>query len=255
MKWSSVLVTFLVVAGCAGIILPLTHTQDEETSPTVGNSPNNVELGNRGPASVPEVTPSPPKPTANARTLAGPGNARNTNPRQREDEVVNQLYSASMAFSAPDKANIKENITIQLLIDPSKEVKELEERLTKPGVRRGAKIKISKVIIATLSAPDFTIEQITPEEQAVAQTAPTEWLWTLIPKTIGSNDVKLTVTAVIKVDGREHKYHIKTYERTIVIEVTPQQIISNWFAKYWQWLFSTLLLPLGLWLYKRRKKE
>jgi hypothetical protein len=252
MKWSTIVVAFLVVGGCAGVLLPNYEAIKIEPVKSTDNSVKEAESAGRAPASaapiqVPQSPPSQPNPNLYKDAYK--------DPTESVDNVTNQLYSATMAFSAPDKANIKENITIQLFVDPSKEVEELANSLTNPGVRRGAKIKISKVIIASLSAPDFTIEKITPEEQAVAQTAPTEWLWTLIPKSTGKNEVKLTITAVVKVDGKEYKYHIKTYEKTIVIEVKPQQVIYDWLAKYWQWLFSTLLLPLGLWLYKRNKKE
>jgi hypothetical protein len=255
MKWTTVVVAFLVVAGCAGVLLPNYEAMKIESVESTDNSVKDAELADRAPASaapiqVPQSSPSQPNPN-----LYRDGYTESNKSTQRADTVINQLYSAAMAFSAPDKANVKEDITIQLLVDPSKEVKELENSLTEPGVRRGAEIKISKVIIATLSAPDFTIEKVTPEEQAVAQTAPTEWLWTITPKSTGKNEVKLTITAVVKVDGKEYKYHIKTYEKTIVIVVKPQQVIYDWLAKYWQWLFSTLLLPLGLWLYKRGKKE
>lgn len=254
MKWSAILVAFLVVGGCAGIMLPNYSVMLEKTEPLSGSSTKNAEASGGEPASVPNMEPSRPTTMPNPN-LYRHGYTESNKSTQQEDTVTNQLYSAAMAFSAPDRANVKEDITIQLLVDPSKEVKELENSLTEPGVRRGAEIKISKVIIATLSAPDFAIEKITPEEQAIAQSAPTEWLWTLIPKSVGSNEVKLTITAIVKVDGKEYKYHIKTYEKTIVIVVKPQQVIYDWLAKYWQWLFTTLLLPLGLYLYKRRKKE
>ena len=246
MKWTTLIIGLLVVVGCStSVLLPNLNSVPQIPEPTSAAAVEPSTTVSRTPSSIPNpIKPIQPPPIAN-----------NTNKNNaRTDTVIDQLYTASMAFSAPEKANIKENITIQLFIDPSKEVKELENSLTQPGVRRGAEIKISKVIIASLSAPDFIIEKVTPEEQAVAQTAPTEWLWTLTPKSTGKNEVKLTITAIVKVDGKEYKYHIKTYEKTMVIVVEPQQVIYDWLAKYWQWLFSTLLLPLGLWLYKRNKK-
>lgn len=253
MKWTYIAITGLIIVGCM-VSVPsymsynepiksITKNKDterkaEEPKPAVTPAPSEsgIMFPKRSPASVPNES------------------ARKENPN-KVDNVTSQLYSASMAFSVPEKANIKEDITIQLMIDPSKELKELEKSLSEPGRKSSASVKVSQVVIATLTAPDFDVQNVTPEEQAIAQTQRTEWLWTLTPKSIGKNEVKLSITAVVKLDGKDYKYHIKTYEKTILIEIKPQQRLEEWIAKYWQWLFSTLILPLGLWLYKRQKKE
>lgn len=171
----------------------------------------------------------------------------------KPDRVMAQLYTAPMVFSMPDKVNIKDTFKVQLLIDPSKGLTELLNSLTVEGTKAGSNIKIAKVVIVNLSAADFDIERITPAEQAVAETEPTEWLWSLRAKSAGKHSVTLSVTAVIKINGKETTYHIKTVDRAVEIEVTPHQIIASWFDKYWQWLFTTILLPIGIWIYKKRQ--
>lgn len=225
--------------------------------------PNNAiyktpqDLPNKAPKPAAAAPPPPPQSERMITEPSGgsaPPSSTTTN-TQTTDTVTSQLYSASMAFSVPETANIAEDITVQLLLDPSKELKELEDNLTVPGNKTSKKVQISKIVVAKLTAPDFVVDNVTPDEQAVAQTAPTEWLWKLTPKSKGKHSVDLTITAVVKIDGKETKHHIKTYEKQIIIEVLPQQLLGDLFNKYWQWLFSTLVLPLGLWLYKRHKKE
>ena len=250
MKWSTIIITTMLVAGCvAGTsTLMMQEKSSSSSAPTamkdmdMSHTEQAIRLPNK--ASAATMAPSEEK-----------ANQASTTNTSKEDKITSQLYAASMAFSAPETANVREHITIQLLLDPSKDLKELESKLSEPGKKTSTKVSISQIVIASLSAPDFIIEQVTPEEQAVAQSVPTEWLWTLIPKSTGKNEIKLSITAIVKIDNKEYKYHIKTYETTIVIEVKPQQVILDWLAKYWQWLFSTLLLPLGLYLYKRYKKE
>lgn len=257
MKWSSVLFSGLVIGGCfaTGSIM-----QPNFELAKVREIEKEAAGAAAAPTPAPSTSPKPqkqpeaPKITRHTVTIEGDATTE-TKQSQSTDKVISQLHSASMAFSAPEKANIKDDITVHLLIDPSKDLKDLETILNGTGKVNSAKVKISKVVIATLSAPDFTIEKVTPEEQAVAETAPTEWIWTLTPKSTGKNEVKMSITAIVTIDGKEHKYHIKTYEKTIIIQVTPQQVVSDWFSKYWQWLFSTLILPLGLYFYKRHKKE
>ena len=251
MKWSTIIITTLLVAGCVAGTSTL-MMQEKSSSSSAPAAMKDMDMSHteqaiRLPNKASAATMAPSEGKANQ--------ASTTNNTSKEDKITSQLYAASMAFSAPETANVREHITIQLLLDPSKDLKELESKLSEPGKKTSTKVSISQIVIASLSAPDFIIEQVTPEEQAVAQSVPTEWLWTLIPKSTGKNEIKLSITAIVKIDNKEYKYHIKTYETTIVIEVKPQQVILDWLAKYWQWLFSTLLLPLGLYLYKRYKKE
>lgn len=246
MKWSTIIST-LLVAGCvAGTsTLMMQEKPSSMPAPTATVNIPNTEQAIRLPNLSSATTMAPSEEKANQAS----------NNTSKEDKITSQLYAASMAFSAPETANVREHITIQLLLDPSKDLKELESKLSEPGKKTSTKVSISQIVVASLSAPDFIIEQVTPEEQAVAQSVPTEWLWTLIPKSTGKNEIKLSITAIVKIDNKEYKYHIKTYETTIVVEVKPQQVILDWLSKYWQWIFSTLLLPLGLYLYKRYKKE
>lgn len=169
------------------------------------------------------------------------------------DPIIAQLFRASMAFVLPETTNITEDIKAQLLIDPSTD--DVSKQLTVKGTVTKSTIQISKVAIAKLTAPDFDVVAITPEQQALTTTEPTEWLWELQPKSAGTHDVQLTVTAVIKVDGDKSEHHLKTFEKSVTVQITPMQVIKAWLAKYWQWIVSTLIVPLGVWIYKEKIKK
>lgn len=171
--------------------------------------------------------------------------------KQPADAVVQQLFSAALAFVIPEAANIEDEIKAQLLINPAKEVEALTRDLTKKGTVIGGNVKVSRVVKATIVAPDFEVTNITEEEQILTDTESTEWLWALTPKTAGSHDVSLTVTAIVTVNNRETKHHLKTFEKTVTVEVTTQQVILGWFKRNWQWIVSTLIIPFGIWLYKK----
>lgn len=173
----------------------------------------------------------------------------------KTDAILEQLESASMVFTIPDHANIKDTITVQLLIDPSKSLTEITEMVTINGVKTTKRIKVSKIIQANLTAPDFNIDAVTPEEQALTTTEPTEWLWKLTPETSGSHDVTVSVIAIVDIGDKSAMHHIKTYEQSVIIDIKASQLITDWFKKYWQWLFSTLIIPFAVWFYKNKVKN
>lgn len=181
-----------------------------------------------------------------------------TNPikAQREKETVSsKLFSANLAFAIKDKANIEEDIKAQLLIDPNKSIESLKNDLRVRGQTVVKNIDISEVVKATLTAPEFTVTKITEEEQIISDNKSTEWLWTLKPKSVGIHEINLSVTAIIKVNGRESKHHLKTFEQKVLIEITQQQIIENWLYEHWKWILSTLVFPFIVFIFKDKFKR
>jgi hypothetical protein len=160
-----------------------------------------------------------------------------------------------MAFSVPEIANIKDNITVQLLIDTIKNEKELTKELNSSVNATTSKVLISKILDAKIVATDFTITKITPERQAIAETVPTEWLWELSATKSGTHDVHLTITAIVDVEGVKAERHIKTFEKVVKIEITNKQIILEFISKYWQWMFTVFLLPMITLAWKKFKNK
>lgn len=171
------------------------------------------------------------------------------------DYLLAQLYDASMAFVVPNSANINDTVKIQLLIDPSKNISDLESELSIDGVVTSKKIKISKIVTANLTAPNFKVETLTPIEQAIADTQPTEYRWNLTPLSQGKQEITLSINAEVQVGDKSKVHHIKTFEKTVDIEIRPEQLLLSWLSQYWQWLLSTLLLPFGIWLYSNFIKK
>lgn len=221
-----------------GLMSPnfLTYSSREIDMPLVASTPP-----------PPPAPPPPPEPSGSGSLMIH--ESRNT------DEILKQLKTASMVFIVPDHANIKDTITVQLLIDPSKSLDEIVESVTVNGVKTTKRIQISKIVEATLTAPDFKIDAVTPEQQAITSTQPTEWLWKLTPESAGSHEVSLSVVAIVDVGDKSAMHHIKTYEQNVIVDIKATQMISSWVEKYWQWLFSTLIIPLAVWFYKNKFKK
>lgn len=262
MKLSTYIIGILVLAGCASLGY---YELSSSTAPRLAVDPVVTDTS-KIPLPVP-VAPRPPPPavalsTANrerlmmAPTGAGPSGGSPPPVKVIEgtkvDGVSVQTFNANMAFSMRDKANIDEDIKAQMLIDPRKDLEQLEKELTVSGNKFSKNIKITKIVKATLTAPDFDIKNITEEEQFITLDQPTEWLWILSPKASGTYQVNLSVTAIMNIGGRESKHHIKTFERNITVEITHKQIISKWWNENWKWVTSTIVIPLLIFLLKDR---
>lgn len=273
MKISTIILSIIVLAGCASMgynflsvsnkvqkpapvietarsPVPVAPAPSPPPPPVAASRPPAYAAGSSSGSSIDRLMISPPG--AGVREPSGSG--RPPSARVLEGSRVNvfstQTFNVSMAFAMRDKANIDEDIKAQLLIDPRKDLEQLEKELSVNGNKFSKNIKVTKIVRATLTAPDFDVKNITEEEQFITSDQSTEWLWTLSPKSTGVYEVNLSITAILNVDGRESKHHLKTFERTITVEITHQQIISKWWSENWKWVTSTIVIPLLIFLLK-----
>lgn len=249
MKISTIIIAALLIAGC-GLAAYRTagNTQLYKIQQSI---PTNSPLP-PPPAPIQAPVTHPDQITIReGETVTTPGGRQIDN---KFNQITKQLFKAAMAFVVPDNAAVGQSIKAQLLIDPESDAERLTGQLTKPGQKTSGSITVSRVVKASIVAPEFTVVPVTEEEQAIIGGKSTEWLWTLTPKRSGTHDINLTVTAILKVDGRESKHQLKTFEKQIQIKVKPGQVILDWFKSYWQWLTTTLVLPLILWLWRRRRE-
>jgi len=192
------------------------------------------------------AAPAPPK------TAAWPNRAL----EKKTDGVLSQLiHQANLVFKIPESANIDERIHAQLLIDLNSSIEELKAKNTAKGLIITDSFKTTQIVSAKLIAPDFEVTNVESTEQVLVQNQTAEWNWTLKPKSVGTYEVRLTVDAKVEINGREKSAHVQTFDRVVTINVTTQQIITNFIFENWQWLWSTLLVPFALWFYTKVKNK
>ena len=244
LRW--LLITFFfILAGCGGY-------RD-------GGPPRKTSVA--APAPPPSPTPAAPPPVYSVDSTSErlivedrspvPAPAIIDNRISTATTVDSQLSSAKLVFLIPGSANIKEEITAKLLVSTVLDGEQLAVAAGGGGKRTAADIKVSKILIAKLSAPDFKVEAITPEEQALSEADTSEWRWRLRPASAGTYTVNLTVVAVVEVAGQKlAPRHIKTFDHQVDITITSGQLVSGWLEKWWQWIVSTILAPLAVWAWK-----
>jgi hypothetical protein len=111
---------------------------------------------------------------------------------------------------------------------------------------------------ARLSGLGFKIEAITPERQAVSPRDITEWKWEIDPTESGLQKLHLSLSAIFYDKDREMIRTVRTFDKTIEVEVTLGHRLSDFVSRNWQWLWKAILVPLGAWAISqwiKRKRE
>ena len=170
------------------------------------------------------------------------------------DSLLDEMEFGTIAFNAPTNINIGDSPQIQLILSLSEAIDDLKQSITEEGEKIGTTIRVSDRMKARLSGYKFQITAITPEIQAVSKSQRTEWKWEIHPKEEGQHKLHLTITALLEIDGHSTPRVIRTFSKTIEVNVSAPQKIGIFFKNNWQWLWAAILVPVAGWLWKRRKK-
>lgn len=152
------------------------------------------------------------------------------------DEYLASISSANIAFNSPQTLNLNETTQIKLLLSLKKSIEELQREISSssPGSTDGASIKVVNRMEARLTGNNFQITAITSEEQAIGENETVEWRWQIKPLSTGFHNLHLTLTAIFEIDGSATRRSLRTFDKSIEVEVTTSQIVSSFIEKNWQ---------------------
>ncbi len=169
------------------------------------------------------------------------------------DEQLKKMSFGNIAFNTPKTINIDSTKTIQLKLDLKKSIDELKNTINSQEGKAGAQIKVSNQMEARLTGQNFSITPLTPETQAISSNETTEWMWRVKPTAEGTQDLNLTLSAILDVNGKAMPRKVEVFVKVIEVKVTAYQKIQLFVEKNWQWLWATLVIPIAGWLWKKKK--
>lgn len=174
---------------------------------------------------------------------------------QEIDSILAGLPLATVAFNVPTDVALGESVVIQLLLSTKAPIADLQRKVTEAGERVGARIKVSDRMEARLTGPRFKIEAITPEAQAISSSELTTWRWEVEPTATGRQRLHLTLSAILDVRGSPSTRMIRTFDRTLAVDVSLSKRVANFLGNNWQWLWTAILVPAVAWYAARRKRR
>ena len=226
--------------------LPLPNLTSSESDPPLNS------IGDQPQALPKQAIPNqaPPNPRASPRASTS---------LSFVDDMLSNLEWGNIVFDTPKKIGFEEPKVIELLLSPTKSIQELQSSLKSSEETESARIRISNRMEANLSGTGFRIEAIVPQEQAVSRGETTQWKWEVTPTKDGGQTLYLTLSTIINVSGKEVPLVVRTFEKTIEVDISTGQRISAFVDGNWQWLWATILVPLSPflwnWYQKKRGKE
>ena len=170
------------------------------------------------------------------------------------EQTIKGLEFGNIAFNAPHEIDFQDTAIIRLVLGlrtPIDKLKQLIEHAV--GEKESARIQISNRMEARLSGSTFAITAITPEKQAVTQNSITEWEWEVKPTASGMQDLHLTLSVIINVDGTPIEKTIRTFDRHIQVKVPKGRQVVSFIENNWQWLWAAILVPIFGLVWRKKK--
>jgi len=148
--------------------------------------------------------------------------------------------TANAVYNAPKQMQLGETKAIELLLSPRTLFGPLAQQLTEPGEVMCVRIAVGDVTQARLQGSNFEIEPLTPETQTISPKGTTKWKWEVEPTKAGEGqELHLTISAFVRTPSGTRPHAVKTFDRTITVNVTWGQRVANFLN-----LGSTPLLAL-----------
>jgi len=166
------------------------------------------------------------------------------------DERFKALNPGQLLITAPQEMRVAVPVPFVLRIAAKDQSEGITSDLPAGGVTATSTIHITPMMRATLVGAGFTIQNNSQEEQIIGGGSPTEWSWQVTP--IESGNRELVATVYVEIDGK-----VKGTSRRWPVHVRGNagQATSLFLSKNWQWLASTLIIPLVLFFWRQRKKQ
>ena len=175
------------------------------------------------------------------------------------DKVLASLPMGNMAFNVPAAVEIGQTFSVRLILSPTKSIAQIQEELDRSLPPRqsheSAQVRLTSQMEARMTGQNFEIVEVTPEILAVSGSEDTQWTWDVTPKQGGPQQLHLTVSAILYLNGQSTPRVVNEFDRKINVNVGFGYRVSSFIGDNWQWLWATLLVPAVGWLWRRRKKN
>jgi len=118
-------------------------------------------------------------------------------------------------------------------------------------------IRVEKTMTAQLMSENssFEITSLSTETQNIEDKGYTEWSWVVVPLKSGHSYLKMIVKVKIRTGGQVSYKDIVVFDKNIEVKTNISAGFQSWLSEYWQWLLTTIFIPLIIFFYKNRKKK
>jgi hypothetical protein len=184
--------------------------------------------------------------------------------------TTNGVVKGNVAYNTPpQEMRWKDSADMELVLSPStsNSMEELKQKIKE--VKEAGEVKVEPVdvsqrmeaVVFSTPEPAFDVSSITGEsQQPIISEGDTAWRWKVVASNTGDKDLHLKVSIGLashqgeSLGFRPVEGFPVSFEK-ISVKGTQWQNASNFVGSNWQWLWTTILVPLVALLWGRGKRS
>lgn len=165
-----------------------------------------------------------------------------------------------IAYSVPEEMKVEKNFSVKVRISKKSGQSKAELILGNddainnpdyPSIAMIEDVKVSGEMSAELRGDldAFKIVCLSTPTQNIDDESYTEWDWIVTPKKGGQNHLKLVVKL------KDLNKDIIVFNKNINVKSNVPVVVKGFFEKYWQWLMTTIIIPIFIYFWNKKKKK
>lgn len=169
----------------------------------------------------------------------------------RVQAAIDRLPTGALTYNKPNAMRVGKMQVIEAVVS-RKATASIEHDLRKNGSTVNSSVTVSSFMKAHLYGDPARVNIVAQQDDSVEETfdpgGRMMWQWYVTPTRSGPTDLNLAIDVGVEVPPSPER-HFRTVKSVHI------PIASNWSYEFpqfvfgnWQWLLSTLLIPLGVWL-------
>lgn len=164
------------------------------------------------------------------------------------------IKTGNLVYDIPDTMIVGKLYIIRIRINRDTSDKTISEGLStksiSTGIRTTYKMEVSVIDPSDDGDKYFNITKSNENTQLVEDSGYTEWVYGITPLKSGRRKINLVIS-IIKGDNKKQVVYLDE----VWVKSNAVVAIKKGWNDNWKWWMTTIIIPLIIWLYNRRKKK
>jgi hypothetical protein len=169
----------------------------------------------------------------------------------RDSDTLQPIQTGSVLWNIPDEMRVGERERIEIRVGDAKVAEaQLLAGLRGRGLPQIDTLEVSRLMRVTLVSDDkdFSVQALSNLDQYIREAQVARWDFDITPLRSGQRTLRILVSIRVRVEGKDELIDLPSYECDVHVRVAPFHTARLVCRKNWQWIASSIAIPLIVWV-------
>lgn len=172
----------------------------------------------------------------------------------KKDTIDVDIKIGTLVYHVPDTMVSKKTYIIKVRINrdtsDNKIIENIDPNIKQSIIKTTPKMEVVIIDPSPDNNKSFIIVKSNDDAQLVDNDEYTEWVYGITP--LKNGKLKLNIVVSIIRDGNKKQV---VYSDNVYVKSNPTANIVTFIGENWKWIISTIIIPLVIWWWNRKRKK